>query len=74
MELKEAQILIDLIKNGQVVLCNLAPDMFCPVISIHVDKMLITMICPDGDELKEVTNSLTHASRDRFFLAQEILW
>ncbi|MCL2075479.1 MAG: hypothetical protein FWH15_03375 [Betaproteobacteria bacterium] len=74
MELKDAQILINLLKRGKVVICNLAPDMYCPVISINTEKMLITMIGPDGDELREVTNSLTHASRERFFVVQEIPW
>lgn len=74
MELKDAQTLMNLLKDGKVVLCNLAPDMFCPVVSIHPDKMLITMIGPDGDELKEVTNSLTHANRELFFVVQEIPW
>jgi len=74
MELKDVQTLMKLVKTGQVVLCNLAPDMFCPVVSVQPDKMLVTLIGPDGDELKEVTNSLVNAPRDRFFVTQEIPW
>ncbi|MDR1848582.1 MAG: hypothetical protein LBQ75_00920 [Zoogloeaceae bacterium] len=74
MEPKDAQTLMNLVKNGQVVLCNLAPDMFCPVVAVQPDKMLVTLVGPDGDELKEVTNSLVHAARERFFVTQEIPW
>jgi len=74
VELKDAQTLMKLLQSGQTVLCNLAPDMFCLVVSVHPDKMLVTLIGPDGDELKEVTNSLTHASKDLFFVTQAIAW